>query len=330
MALRLGIMGLGRIGMQQLRCAAELPGLQIVAVADSRPSLALRVGIAVYAQWERLLADPRIDAVSICTPHHLHEQMVGAALEAGKHVLVEKPLAMSAARGRSLIESARKAGRVLMVELTHRFYPAFAQARAQVRAGRVGTIYAVEDRIVEPASEQILPWMRCKATAGGGVALTNGIHMLDRVAAITGESLQFQSGAAGYAAGLGDVEDTAAMFLTLSSGSPVQFLAAWPRGDGKSDDELTVYGSKGTLRLWAWRGWRFEPIGRGETAEQHASYPPDADGDAIVRLGVGGALREFAAAIAEQREPDPGAGAAVAAQELVESFYRHVGGGGAL
>jgi predicted dehydrogenase len=327
MALRLGIMGLGRIGMQQLRCAAELPGLQVVAVADSNSSIALPAGMMRYAQWEGLLADPQIDAVSICTPHHLHDEMVGAALAAGKHVLVEKPLAMSAARGRAFIEIARKGGRVLMVELTHRFYPAFGEARAFVERGGLGKIYAVEDRIVEPASAQIQPWLQHRSTAGGGVALTNGIHMLDRIAAITGQSLQFESGAAGYDAGLGDIEDTAAMFLTLQSGAPVQLLAAWPRGDGKTDDELTIYGSRGTLRLWAWRGWRFEPVGRDEPPQERASYPAHADAEAIVRAGVGGALKEFAAAVAQRREPDPGAAAAVAAQALVEQFYRHVRGG---
>ncbi len=324
MDVRLGIIGLGRIGLQQLQCARTLPGLQVLAIADPRPDLPLPPGLQHHQQWERLLEEPRLDAVSICTPHHLHEPMVAAALAAGKHVLVEKPLAMTAEQGRAFIESAKNNRRVLMVELTHRFYPAFQQARAQVRAGRLGTIYAVEDRIVEPASTQIQPWLQRRSTAGGGVALTNGIHMLDRIAAITAQSLRFHAGAAGQDAHLGDVEDTAAMFLTLDNGAPVQFLAAWPRGQGRTDDELTLYGARGTLRLWAWHGWRFEPMGRDEAPEECRSYPADADAEMIVRGGVSGALREFVAAITESRQPDPPADAAVAAQALVEQFYRHV------
>jgi predicted dehydrogenase len=327
MDVRLGIIGLGRIGVQQLQCAISTPGLSIVAAADPCKNVSVPSEVKRYDRWEALLADPRIEAVSICTPHYLHDVMVSAALDAGKHVLVEKPLAMTAARGRGFIEIARKAGRVLMVELTHRFYLAFREALDQVRAGRLGKIYAVEDRIVEPASEQIQPWLQRRAAAGGGVALTNGIHMLDRIAAITGQSLQFHSGAAGYDARLGDIEDTAAMFLTLESGAPVQFLAAWPRGDGKTDDELTVYGDKGTLRVWAWRGWRFEPIGRGESPHEQLSYPSHADAESIVRMGIKGALAEFTAAIAGHREPDPAPVAAVIAQELVEAFYGHVGDG---
>ncbi|MCC6240951.1 MAG: Gfo/Idh/MocA family oxidoreductase [Phycisphaerales bacterium] len=326
MDLRFGIIGLGRIGVQQLQCVANLSGLKVTAVAEPHVRVGLPQGLTHFTQWEHLLADPRIDAVSICTPHHTHEQMVEAALKAGKHVLVEKPLAMSAARGRNLLEMARQLRRVLMVELTHRFYPAFQDARKFVQAGQLGRLYAVEDRIIEPATAQIVPWMRQVVTAGGGVAMTSGIHMLDRIAAITGRPLQFHSGVARYDAHLGDVEDTAAMFLTLDSGVPVQLLAAWPSGDSQVDDELTLYGTKGTLRLWAWRGWRFEPVAGDQGPFEQNSYPSEAGSESIVRLGLRGALKEFGAAIMEHRQPNPSAGDAIVAQELIESFYRHVGG----
>lgn len=322
----MGIIGLGRIGVQLLRCATNLPGLKVTAIADERPSIPPPPGITHFTQWEHLLADPRVDAVCICTPHHTHDPMVEAAIRAGKHILVEKPLALTAARGKALLETARRLNRILMVELTHRFYPAFVEAIAVVRAGQLGDLYAVEDRIIEPATTQIVPWMQQANLAGGGVAMTNGIHMLDRIAAITGQSLRFHSGAARYDAHLGDVEDAAAMFLTLDNGVPVQLLAAWPRGDSKVDDELTLYGTQGTLRLWAWRGWRFEPIDDGRPPVEQHPHPTGSDVQSIVRTGLSGALREFVMAIVEQRQPNPDAEAAITAQELVESFYRHVHG----
>ncbi|MCC6422641.1 MAG: Gfo/Idh/MocA family oxidoreductase [Phycisphaerales bacterium] len=328
MSIRLGIVGMGRIGRQQLACASQIEGLEIAAVvepAGSDLSGVLDGSIRRYSRWEELVADASLDAVSICTPHHLHAAIATAALNAGKHVLVEKPLAMTGDEARAVVELAKERERVLMVELTHRFYPPVMEAREMVTGGRVGTIYAVEDRIVEPAGEQIRSWLTEKSLAGGGVALTNGIHMVDRVAAVTGRKLGFISGVAGYAGGLGDVEETAAMLLTAGDGIPVQLLAAWPRGVGGCDDELTIYGSKGTLRVWAWRGWRFEPLAAGELAEQHDSYAPADDSiEARVRVGVSGALREFVGAIEGHREPVPSAADVLAAQELIEQFYRHV------
>lgn len=326
MAIRLGIVGMGRIGTQQLTCASDIPSVCVSAVSD--PMAIEQSGEKPRPRWfsrcEEMLAQAELDAVSICVPHHFHGSIARAALEAGKHVLIEKPLALTVAEARDLVELARRRERVFMVELTHRFYPPVRQAAAMVRRGRLGDIYAAEDRIVEPAGAQIQTWLTRKSTAGGGVALTNGIHMLDRIAFVTGHSLRLLDGSAGYSAALGDIEDAAAMLLSLDHGAPVQLLAAWPRGSGPGDDELTIYGTRGTLRVWAWRGWRFESSDGG-ALEQQDCYSADDDAAARVRVGVKAAMEEFASAILQQRAPDPSAEAALAAQELVEDFYQRAG-----
>jgi len=214
-----------------------------------------------------------------------------------------------------------------MVELTHRFYPPVREAIAMVRSGRVGRILAVEDRIIEPIGDQIHLWMARKATAGGGVAITNGIHMLDRIAAVVGRPLHFVSGLLGHTAQLGDVEDTVSMLLSTDDGVPVQLMAAWRRGGGQCDDELTIYGDKGTLRVWAWRGWQFEPLSGDETVEKRECYLSSDNIGTRVRVGVTGALREFSNAIAEHRQPVPSAQDALAAQGLVQQLYKYAKSG---
>ena len=92
MTINLGIIGFGYCGRQQLQAAASVPGLRVVAVADREPG-ALPGDVVFYREWARLLADPRVDAVSICLPHFLHNEVTLAAIEAGKPVLLEKPLA---------------------------------------------------------------------------------------------------------------------------------------------------------------------------------------------------------------------------------------------
>lgn len=322
--IRLGIIGMGYTGWQHLRVAAQMPGLTVTAAADLDGARLrdLPAPVRAVAGWRDLVADAGVDAVSVCLPHDAHEEVVGAALAAGKHVLVEKPLAIDLRGAEAIAAAARSArGRVVMVEMTHRFYPPLRQAHRLVRQGRLGRIYAVEDRIVQPVAEGGLPgWMFQRRHAGGGVALTNGVHMLDRIRWLCGQPLRLRAATAGWSHGQGDVEDTAAMQLELADGTPVQFLAAWPRGAGPTDDELTLYGSAGTLRVWSWRGLRFEPLG-GEP-ESWEGYPADMDAAARVRVGMRGALDEFAAAIATGRAAAPDAGELLDIQRLLDEFYR--------
>jgi len=325
--ISLGIIGWGYAGQHQFRAAASIPQLNVVGVSDAvvSPGDGQVIGVPFHQDWRHFLEDAEVDAVSVCLPHHLHAQVTKAAMQAGKHVLLEKPIAGTLEEGRRIVEASRASSPVLMVEMTHRFYPPVIQAREFVRSGRLGRIFAVEDRIIEWVPPNGLPgWMFETESAGGGVALTNGIHMLDRVAWVCGQSLRFRDGIAGTTQNLGDVEDTASMHLSLADGTPVNLLTSWPRGTVGQDDELTIYGTSGTLRTWAWRGCRFEPAD-GADIEEHISYAEEQDESARVEIGMVGALTEFVAAIREEREPSPRAEEILAIQEIIEQFYQAVG-----
>lgn len=213
----------------------------------------------------------------------------------------------------------------MMVEMTHRFYPPVRAAREIIRSGRIGRITAVEDRVNERvAPERSPPWIFEHRRAGGGVALSEGVHLLDRVSWVCGQGLVFRDGLAGYGEKLGDVDDAAAFFLTLAGGAPASVLTAFQRrGGSEMDDELTIYGTDGTLRVWAWRGWRLERF--GEAPEEHAGYAPEADLYSRVRVGMAGALAEFASAIEENRTPAPTPDDVLASHEIIEQFYSRVG-----
>lgn len=324
MTLALGIIGMGYCGRQQLLAAASVPGIKVIALADAAPldDLARAGTRAIYKDWRRLLEDPAVEAVSLCVPHDLHREIALAALKAGKHVLLEKPLAARLEEAREIVAAAKASPKKMMIEMTHRFFPSVREGRDLVRSGRLGKIYAVEDRVIERIVPERCPgWLFDGKRAGGGVAITDAIHMLDRISWVCGQSLRFLQGKAGYDQRLGDVEDTAVMLLSLSEGAPVSLLTSFQRqGAALLDDELTVYGTKGTLRIWAWRGWRFEP---GEGApEEHPSYPADTEFYVRVRTGMTGALAEFASAIAEGRAPSPSADELLPSQEVIDQFYR--------
>ncbi len=303
-----------------------MPPLSIVAAPDvdlDRLS-ELPSQVRAASDWRDLVASDDIDAVSICLPHDAHERVVIEALRAGKHVLVEKPLAIDLQGAEAIAEAAADSDRVVMVEMTHRFYPPMVRAKEWVEAGRLGAIYAVEDRIVDPLGKRELPaWMMQMARAGGGVAMTNGVHMLDRIRWLCNQPLRLLDGSAAARHGLGDIEDIAAMQLELADGTPVQFLAAWPSGEGRMDDELTVYGSEGTLRVWSWRGLRLESF--GEEPEQVDGYPEGMEPAARVREGMRGAMSRFADTVEGRCPPTAGVEELLEIHRLLDAFYRRTG-----
>lgn len=323
----LGIIGMGYAGTQLMQAAESVADLTVAAVTDvsSERLQGLPDSVRVLPDWRALIDDAALDAVIICLPHAEHAEVTLAALDSGKHILLEKPLAATLGEAERIAEAAAASDCIVMVEMTHRFYPPMLAARALVVEGRLGQVYAVEDRIVQHMSHGRLPeWMLQCQSSGGGVAMTNGVHMLDRISWVCGQPLRFLSGQAGWTHNLGDVEDTAAMLLALADGTPAAFLATWSQGAVDAlDDELTLYGTTGTLRVWSWRGWTFEPL--AGSPPQRGGYPEGVDRLARVRLGMAGALTEFSQAIQEGRPASPGAGEILVIQRLLDEYYRHVG-----
>ena len=164
--LRVGVVGAGYWGPNVVRTFAELPDCQVAYVCDQRPGrlqyIAERFpGLRLTERYDELLADPSLDAIAVVTPVSTHRALAGAALEAGKHVLVEKPLAPTAADAAALVEAAERAGRVLATGHIFVYHPAVARLREAVRAGELGRpCYAESGRVNlgPPASEVDVVW----------------------------------------------------------------------------------------------------------------------------------------------------------------------------
>lgn len=144
MQLRAGIIGTGFIGRVHGR-SARLAGARIAGVAASSPDRSELAAAAMaadraFADAAELIASNGIDVVHICTPNHLHLPHALAALEAGKHVVVEKPLALDAAGAAEIAAAADAAGRVASVPFAYRYYPMVREARERVRSGRLGEL----------------------------------------------------------------------------------------------------------------------------------------------------------------------------------------------
>jgi UDP-N-acetylglucosamine 3-dehydrogenase len=127
--LRVGVIGAGVMGERHARIYASLPDVELVAVCDTRAdiarALAKDLDATPYADFAELLRHPDVDAVSVCTPDDAHRAPCEAAAAAGKHVLVEKPLAMTVADAEAIITAATKTGVVLLVGHCLRFDPRY-------------------------------------------------------------------------------------------------------------------------------------------------------------------------------------------------------------
>ncbi len=144
--ISVGVIGYGYWGPNLTRNAAEASGTSLGAIADMSPAALARAekrhpGVSLYQDWKALLADGSIDAVLIATPVFTHFEIALAALQAGKHVLVEKPMTRTAAEGRLLIAEAKKRGLVLMVDHTFVYTPAVMKIRDLIADGSLGDIF---------------------------------------------------------------------------------------------------------------------------------------------------------------------------------------------
>jgi predicted dehydrogenase len=191
-----GIAGTGFIGAVHAR-SARLAGAQVMGVAASTPASAQRaaerIGAArAYASAEELVVDPAIDVVHICTPNHLHAPLAQAALAAGKHVVCEKPLAISAAEAEALEDAARAAGRVAAVPFVYRYYPTVREARARVAGHELGAVHLVHGAYLQDwlLSADDHNWRVDPGLGGASRAFADiGSHWCDLAEFVTGHRI---------------------------------------------------------------------------------------------------------------------------------------------
>jgi predicted dehydrogenase len=144
--IKAGIIGTGFIGPAHVEAARRLGFVEMAALCEKGQDLAqakadqLNIPKA-YGDVSDLLADPEIEVVHNCTPNHLHYQVSAQIIEAGKHVISEKPLAMNSEESRKLVELANKKGVVNAIDFNYRYYPLVQQARAMVQHGDVGDVF---------------------------------------------------------------------------------------------------------------------------------------------------------------------------------------------
>jgi predicted dehydrogenase len=187
--LKAGVVGTGFIGVVHVDALRRL-GVDVLGVVGSTPERAAAKGIApAYDSLDALLADDRIDVVHVTTPNALHFSQVKAALAAGKHVVCEKPLAVSADESAELVRLADEAGAVHCTNFHNRFYSIVQDARERVRAGEVGAVWSVHGGYLQDWLAYPTDWnWRLEIDRAGELRVVGdvGTHWLDTAQFVTG------------------------------------------------------------------------------------------------------------------------------------------------
>lgn len=261
--LRIGVIGLG-MGRHHIAGYQSHPGAQVVAASDVDENRLSEICDKYnvpqrYTSVADMLANERLDVVSVATPNRYHKELALAAFAAGCHVLCEKPMAMSAAEGREMLAAAQQAGKRLMINFSYRFSDQSVALKQQVDSGMLGDIYFA--RTVWHRRRG-LPgfggWFGQKELSGGGPLIDLGVHRLDLALWLMGYprpvwvlGSTYNPIGSAMAARQGkqfDVEDLAVGLVKFENGATLELEASWATNMKESEFmETRLYGTKAGL-----------------------------------------------------------------------------------
>ena len=263
---RIGIIGCGKIAqVRHIPEYAENPYAELAGFYDLNTQraaeLAAQYGGKAYESAEAMLADPAIDAVSVCVANHAHAPITIAALKAGKHVLCEKPMATTLEECEEMVRTAHEAGKFLMIGHNQRLAKAHAVAKELIDQGMIGRIITFrttfghggpETWSVDPGKNT---WFFDKNKAAMGAMADLGIHKTDLIQFLTGQHVVRTTArvvtldkkdASGQLIG---VDDNAICIYEMSGGTMGTMTASWTYY-GAEDNSTILYGEKGIMRIY--------------------------------------------------------------------------------
>ncbi len=266
--LKVGVIGVGGIARLHMPGWAASEHAEVVAGCDIDEAILHRWGGEYHIEKlvtdpADLFGDPDIDIIDVCTPNNYHAPLTIAALEAGKHVLCEKPLAPTPAEIREMIAARDRSGKMLMTAQHFRFRGSSKAMKAEIETGALGDIYHARSWMLRRAAAPTRPGFILRKHSGGGSCIDIGVHILDltlwfmgnpRPVAVSGVAraeLAHQEGAfsiwGGPIPAEFDVEDFAAAFVRFENGATLVLEVSWllhHSTDGE-DMQMWLYGTRG-------------------------------------------------------------------------------------
>ena len=272
--------GIGVVGTGGIAQAVHLPAykklqdegkVRIVALCDIKPDRLeeanRKFGPArTYADYQELLADPEVDAVDVCTPNFMHMPPVVAALEAGKDVICEKPIALNGGQGQKMVEASQKAGRRLQVGLNMRFGAGPQAIKRLADRGKFGEIYYARAQAIRRRGVPTWGVFTEKDKQGGGPLIDIGVHILDmtlwlmghpKPVAVSGTAATKFGHRSGHVNLFGKpwdpnnftVEDFASGYVKFENGASLVLESSFVLNNDKERFETSLFGTEGGVFL---------------------------------------------------------------------------------
>lgn len=251
--LHVAIHGVGRWGGRLVESVRESTKIRIVKGISRRPerhaAFVEETGIPLVSDYAEVLRDPHIDGVILATPHSLHHEHIVQAAQAGKHVCVEKPIALTRASAEQAVAACRAAGVTLGLGFNRRYAPAYAEMMRRIRAGDIGDVLHVEGQHSGPTGYRLKPgnWRARRAEAPAGGMTARGIHALDGMIQIAGVvSCVYAFSERRKLPAEVELDDTTSMLLRFAGGASGYLGTVFVTGDFY---RVHAFGSKGWLEM---------------------------------------------------------------------------------
>ena len=264
--IRVGMLGCGKIAqVRHIPEYADNANVELYAfynpTVKRAEDMAAKYGGKVYATAEELIADPNIDAVSVCAANYAHAELTIKALKAGKHVLCEKPMAVTIEECEEMVKAAKESGKYLMIAHNQRLAKAHACAKQLIDEGLIGKIVSFRTTFGHggPETWSINPgkntWFFDKSKAAMGVMADLGVHKTDLIHFLTGERVIRTTAKLctidkrGEDGELIGVDDNAFCIYEMTGGIVGTMTASWTFY-GAEDNSTILYGTKGIMRIY--------------------------------------------------------------------------------
>ncbi|MCE9545489.1 MAG: Gfo/Idh/MocA family oxidoreductase [Planctomycetia bacterium] len=317
MTLGIGVIGCGMIANFHAKAIAELRSARLVACFDSRAESADRFaaahGCRAYHKLPEMLADPKLDIVTICTPSGAHMEPAIAAANAGKHVIVEKPLEITLRRCDKIIEACEKNNVKLSTIFPSRFHAASLELKRAINEGRFGRLTVGDAYVKWFRTQQYYDsgaWRGTWQLDGGGALMNQAVHSVDLLTWLMGPVVEIRAQTATLAHERIEVEDTAIATLRFANGALGTIEASTAVYPGYLK-RIEIHGSEGTAVIEEEdiKVWEFANKGRRDAAvkkhmaELHSSAGGASDPSAISHAGHARQFRDMLDAIRNDRAP---------------------------
>ena len=337
--IKVGIIGCGTIAKHHIEAYEESGKAEVVALADVVPeqveALAKTYDIGkTYTDYRKMLRDNSFSAVSVCAPNFLHCDATIRAMEAGKHVLCEKPMALNLPHAQRMYSAAKKTKKVLMIAMCYRFGAEGRLLKSIIDSGKLGGIYHSHVSLLRRRGIPGLGgWFTTKSRAGGGPLIDIGVHALDLTIWLMGNPEPVTVSAATYTkfgdkkdytyvsmwgkpvpGGVFDVEDYATALLRFKNDATLTLECSWAANIPEETFYSSILGDKAGARIEIGKGIKIAGQSDGSITDTVPHYAP--------RNQYLEEVIHFLGCIQTGKQPIPSAEDGLRIQKIIDAIYR--------